>query len=81
MEKQDEISYGMPDIQTFIRVTQYFQNQKAARENTAREDVPMEDTARGMLLRGMFLERMLLRRILLMRILPHYQKHRVNKTN
>src|SRR5436309_10191823 len=47
MEKQDEISYGMPDIQTFIRVTQYFQNQKAARENAAREDVPMEDAARG----------------------------------
>ena len=47
MEKQDEISYGTPDIQTFICATQYFQNQKAARENTAREDVPMEDAARG----------------------------------
>src|SRR5205085_2203698 len=47
MEKQDEISYGTLDIKTFIHVTQYFQNQKAARENAAREDVPMEDTARG----------------------------------
>ena len=47
MEKQDEISYGMPDIQTFIRATQYFQNQKAARENAAREDIPMENTTRG----------------------------------
>ena len=47
MEKQDEIGYGTPDIQTFIRATQYFQNQKAARENAAREDVRMEDAARG----------------------------------
>src|SRR5438270_12723172 len=46
MEKQDEISYGTPDIQTFIRTTQYFQNQKVARENAAREDVPIEDAAR-----------------------------------
>src|SRR5947208_371455 len=52
MEKQDEISYGTPDIKTFIHVTQYFQNQKAARENAAREDVPMEDTARGDAIRG-----------------------------
>ena len=46
MEKQDEISYETPDIQIFICVTQYFQNQKAAKENAAREDVPMEDAAR-----------------------------------
>ena len=52
MEKQDEISYGTPDIQTFIRATQYFQNQKAARENAAREDVPIEDATRGDATRG-----------------------------
>ena len=50
MEKQDEISYGMPDIQTFICATQYFQNQKAARENVAREDVLWRMLLGGMLI-------------------------------
>ena len=46
MEKQNEIDYETPDIQTFIHMTQYFKNQKVIRENAAKEDIPIEDTAR-----------------------------------